>query len=785
MKKTTILFLILCCSYTFSQNKLNGKDLKNAYDKYTNSYQEVVFAHLNKDKLIQGEALGFTAYVLHKQSKKPSELTKNLYCVIEDENKNIVRKKLYKVENGIANGIFNIDSKFKGGNYTFKAYTNYMLNFTDQQNYYSSNFQVLDVTLDINIAKINRSKSLDVQLLPESGHYLHNTSNTVGVVVKDSLGYGVANLKGQIITNENKTVSSFALNHLGIGRFLFTPDITESYTIVLKEKNKIILEKSYRPNVKINGIILKVGYNGENCIVSVKTNAETLPKITNKKFVLSIHDGKQLNHLDIVFNDKPELTKKIPFSYMAKGINVITLLSDKNIPIAERLFFNYHNLNILKSKVTLEQKRDTASSISLNYSKFRESQFNNVSISILPLQTKSYNKNTNIISQTLLLPYIKGIIEKSGYYFKEINKKTKYDLDNLLITQGWSSYNWSNIFNNNNIKRFNFERGISLKINIPKKEKATRFYLHNTSQTRPESFELNKGVKTFIYDNFYPKDKEPIYFSKINKKGEASTIGLYVQYFPSIIPTLNKDANRLRLKKEYFTIEEDTENFSYLNLNRTQILDEIEIKTSLEDMRRNSIKNATRGEVFFIEERDRETTLADYLNDIPYVFAEEDFIKKTFRSFNRNNGEPYTMVVDGVEKRQRELHNFLLDYIDFIDIDPYNRSYGDIMSMGAIKITTHPERYKATIKQTKSKFNVPLGFTASKTFYKPLYPTYKDSFFKEFGVIDWLPINEIDSNGNLSFSFWNNQPNSYKLFIEGVTADGDFIFEEKIISMIK
>ncbi|NJN50024.1 MAG: hypothetical protein HC798_01555 [Polaribacter sp.] len=132
---------------------------------------------------------------------------------------------------------------------------------------------------------------------------------------------------------------------------------------------------------------------------------------------------------------------------MSAGTHVFTLFDENNKPIAERLFFNFDGISSLKSEIVNTKKFGLDSvEVKLNYTNYQSSEFNNVSISILPFNTTSYFKNNNILSQTFLQPFIKSKIENAGYYFTDISDQKKYDLDNLLLTQGWSSYNWDNLF---------------------------------------------------------------------------------------------------------------------------------------------------------------------------------------------------------------------------------------------------------------------------------------------------------------------------------------------------
>ena len=130
--KFAFLFILLIQFSTTSQDLFKDKKIDIAFIKYSERPRETAYVHLNKSTYITNEDLGFTAYVFHKNDKKLSLLTKNLYVVIRDKNNKTVKEKLLKVENGITHNIFKIDSLFASGNYKFFAYTNWMKNFKEQ-----------------------------------------------------------------------------------------------------------------------------------------------------------------------------------------------------------------------------------------------------------------------------------------------------------------------------------------------------------------------------------------------------------------------------------------------------------------------------------------------------------------------------------------------------------------------------------------------------------------------------------------------------------------------------
>ena len=175
----TFRFLIFCWIILISSSPLfcqikSEDSLINSFESYTKIPREVAYSHLNKSTYIIGETMGFANYVFDKNSKKLSTVTTNLYCTISDDNNKIIKSKLVLVENGMSSGGFFLDSLFTSGSYTFKAYTNWMRNF-DEQNFYTQTVKVIDPNVESILNSSLISTAIDAQFLPEGGHLVANT----------------------------------------------------------------------------------------------------------------------------------------------------------------------------------------------------------------------------------------------------------------------------------------------------------------------------------------------------------------------------------------------------------------------------------------------------------------------------------------------------------------------------------------------------------------------------------------------------------------------------------
>src|SRR5690606_6548079 len=107
---------------------------------------------------------------------------------------------------------------------------------------------------------------------------------------------------------------------------------------------------------------------------------------------------------------------------------------------------------------------------------------------------------------------------------------------------------------------------------------------------------------------------------------------------------------------------------------------------------------------------------------------------------------------------------------------------GLIGSDGSIKIYTKLESHFVDIDRNRiQEVKIPLTYAANKEFYVPKYVSTSNSFFEEFGIIDWKPAVKFDYSQNASLTI-KNPDVDFQLIIEGVTSDGDLIHSVQKLS---
>ncbi|GAB5563515.1 MAG: hypothetical protein Wins2KO_05780 [Winogradskyella sp.] len=271
------LLFFFCSILSYSQEQSN---FLKSYTDYTEASRELIHVHLNKSAYLKGEDIGFTAYVFDKSTKQPSLSTTNLYVNLVDDTNNVVKKALLKVDNGVASNVFTIDTTLTTGNYTFKAYTNWMRNF-NERNYFEEHIEIINPNDSKKPKTKVVSKNFDAQFLPEGGHLLNGVINNVGVIIKDHNGYGIANVIGKVYDDNNQFITEFEVNQLGIGKFLLLAQSNTSYKVKLN-KNGNIYDFKLNSIVEPIGVTLSVTSHRGKTIVALTTNKESLSYVKGK-----------------------------------------------------------------------------------------------------------------------------------------------------------------------------------------------------------------------------------------------------------------------------------------------------------------------------------------------------------------------------------------------------------------------------------------------------------------------------------------------------------------------
>ena len=771
-------FILIIAVFTNSNSQTNQEDFIEKVANYKVLNKELAYLQLNKSHFLKGEQLGFAAYVLNESTHHPDISDFNLYVTIKNAKDSIIKKEMYLITDGTTAGTVNIDSTFTKGNYTITAFTSYMQNF-DEPYHFSESFKVLSSSSNEKLPREFPGK-FDIQFLPESGHFLNDVINNVGVITTDSLGKSLGNGKIIIKDENEELISIIDLNKFGIGRFSFIPDNNKSYNAVFAYMDKEI-PVEFSPEIHDEGLILSVSEKKSKVEVLIKTNTYSLPLYKSKKFFLVAQDNENFYSFDITFEDFTTASVVFNLNEMDAGMNIFTLFNDKMEPIAERLYFNHENFAVETSEnINISSKKD---SLKINIP-FKPEKEGKVSISVLPQNTISYVRNHNILSYNYLKPYIKGNIENAAWYFTNINPEKKVALDNLLLTRGWSSYNWSKIINETTAPvkiedRFSFRAEIT---SNDLNRKKLRYMVHGIGANPPKFIEIQEGITTFFVDEYIPYEGEKLKISRIKSNDNLVPANLKIQFSPNYFPEFNMADKPHLLKAEKLENKQSERFYRYEGLNaEAELLDEVILSAKAErpmDRARELGKNVFTN-ILVVSKKNKFRYLSDLLK------AENLIVNDDPKSFWVATTRMQVTPSNQIKTMQFYLNDFpmpnymfymypLVD-VDYIEINKTGMGGGLKVANGTIKVYTKRDAHNSSKSRNRIKiYDIPLAYAKEKKYYVPKYENTSDEFFQNYGVIDWKPEVRFEE-GKAAVITIKKPEVDFQLIIEGVTIDGDLI----------
>lgn len=764
-------------------------DVGQALEKYFEPDRESVFLHLNKDLYVPGETLWFSGYIYNGKTGRPFRETSNLYVSLYNEEGELLAKKLFYCQEGYTRGQLPIDSLYKSGAYFIKASTNWMRNFKEDLSY----VQQLRIVSDTLFPQTPREQQYDLQFLPEGGHLLADVRNTVGVKATNSLGYGVQIRKALVVDEGGKPVTNFKTNSLGLGKFEFYPQKGKTYKALIAFSNGA--QATYAlPEAELKGLAISLKSNPRRSEISFEVFTDN-PAIreTDGRYTLLIHNKKIFSRHSLEFDP---ITRKASFLFKADeltpGMNIFTVFSPDARPVAERLFFNYHGLEF--PEISIMPSGSSMDSLQLKISSNAPKPYK-ISVSVLPAETLAYGHDKNIYSEFHLRPYVKGLVEKAGYYFSNITERKQYDMDLLLLTQGWSRYNWSSIFKGPPQPLFPFDNGLQLlgTLNEPNLAEESKILLHKSENHGIQLLDISPEKSSFLITEFFPQNGENLYLSLLDGKGRTTNPGTYLRIlnqmgntvFPPPEPKAFLDESFMQVfENKAYTPPDFTEN--------TIQLDEVTVAAE-------SFRDKVRENIFIppflwnlVEEVDQ-----DFAMRFPLV---TDLIRMRGYNVQINIGSPslvsvrsyrsggLALIMDGVRWPNLDiLYNLPMTQIESYYFDKLSRREG-IFSNGKEVLYLYTRRGKELLLTSGTEGNnnafeflVKGGFEPEKTYYTPKYFNYTNSSYRAFGTVHWEAQVSLDEFGEGSFKMARVPLSEAMLFIEGMAPDGGLISGSQLV----
>jgi hypothetical protein len=192
--------------------------------------REQVYVHLNSQVIVAGESLMLSAYCRSQLTGRPTNLSKVLYVEIIGSSGPIFQEKL-KLDGGRGSSEFFVSSTVPTGKYYLVAYTRWMKNFND---YFKSPIEIIN-PFEPGPATEKQQSKLEVQFFIDNDRPVAGISNSIGFKINSNTKK-VSPHKGKIVSSTGETLTSFDHDIYGLGTFEFTPELQESYNMILEDE---------------------------------------------------------------------------------------------------------------------------------------------------------------------------------------------------------------------------------------------------------------------------------------------------------------------------------------------------------------------------------------------------------------------------------------------------------------------------------------------------------------------------------------------------------------------
>ncbi len=399
---------------------------------------EKVYVHFDKPFYYTGEDCWYSAYVVNGSDLSPTPISSVLYLDWIDPSGKVIRHQRLKIESGIAAGDFALDPSLQDGIYTVRAYTRWMRNEDPEFFYYKKVPVFSTVSALPGSRKDQLPGSIDLKFFPEGGTLIPGIMTTIAFKAIDANGKGF-DIHGKITDEENSLITTFQSIRNGMGVFPLIAQANKSYYAVLPNGEKFAL-----PLPAEQALSLAVSNLNENrVLVRIRSGNEN----KSSSAYLLAHSRGSIHFAESVNLEAPHTDIAISKNELPEGVVQLTLFNAEGIPQSERMVFIRKDRGVavtISSDKSNYQPRD---SIFLDVEvKDRDGYLvqTSLSVSITDAAFVSANSTSeNIYTQLLLQSDLKGYVEQPGWYFDSVSTQKIYALDLVMLTHGWSRYQWN------------------------------------------------------------------------------------------------------------------------------------------------------------------------------------------------------------------------------------------------------------------------------------------------------------------------------------------------------
>jgi hypothetical protein len=451
-----VLMMVISPVLLTAQNPDPAREAARSLEIFEADYpRQKVFIHTDKQTYLAGETIWLKAYLLDAQTHQLSGFGSTLVVEMYNTDGEAVSSMLMKLENGTAHGSISLLDSLPEGNYLIRSYTNWMRNF-GEESFFEKEILVRNPKEEnfVNRRSIRRNRAFNRELenltdryqfafFPEGGHLVAGVESRVAFKAANLAGAGLE-AGGRLLDDIGREVLRFETTHNGMGQFAFKPREDASYMAEVRFPDGSV--KTLPLPVAPAGHALQVNVAG-NMLEFVVRSAGNLSALHTGQIYLVGHVRGSL-----VFHTGGTLEEglfrhRIPPGDVPEGIFHITLLDHSGQPLARRLVFIQKGepenpVRDLRVAPSRQVGYDHQMELSFDWPEHADGSY---SLSVLGSAEPINSPGVDMVSSLLLISELPGPIERAWEYFDETNARRMEQLDLLMLTQGWSLFDWDGI----------------------------------------------------------------------------------------------------------------------------------------------------------------------------------------------------------------------------------------------------------------------------------------------------------------------------------------------------
>lgn len=819
-----LFLLVLICSGFYYVSDSFIPELEEKLERCASIYpQEKVYVHTDRQIYLAGEDVWYKVYLRDANTMLSSEISSVVYVELIDQSKRVVIKKNILIQAGSGNGDFELPLDLPIGDYTIRAYTNFMGNF-DESFFFKTNIKIIGAQSEAKI-KEDLNDALDVEFLffPEGGDLVDGLSSRVGFKALDKkTGNGVS-VSGRVVNKNGEVVAYLKTLKFGLGFFEITPDLSEEYVAEIEFESEVY--NFSLPEILEKGYVMKVlNQTEDDIMIQLSTNKKEgiqdlyiVGQMRGSLFYAgNIQSEKQLGEIKISKDSLPD------------GVAQFTLFNALREPLCERLVFiesrkNSHSIQIIggapsygvREKVSLKTElkdyygKDVPCDLSLAVV---NDEFQDIG-----------DYSENIKSWILLNSDLRGKVEQAGFYFSNEKKSTKRLLDILMMTQGWRRFTWKQL-SENDFPELNHlpEYGFNFKGHITKENTDTRqeakVYL-TVMGDDVQFLELDTdSLGNFLFENIHYFDSTAVVLQGRREFANQEKLKKKKKNANKLVGSKLLD---IHLEREaYIDVEElakpygihfSENQFAMYNDKYMQLVDEKSLygDLSIELSSVTVTAKKLRKNMTAMEKLDSRAVVLNQriiLDSIDYLTPNGSVLQllsmtpglriggtpfqetvsasggsPTLRRDSGGSSQNVMILVDDMIVDISVLHNLAPERIHFIDFYSLISIDGQLPAP-AILVYTRSMTGVSSIKQNGIMHVNRIGYSKNREFYVPKYDiqNIKDTTFDSRTTLHWEPFVQANASNEIDF-FTCDEVGDYVVVIQGMTEDGNPVDRKSVV----